>query len=284
MTRLRKDCGFRRVTVVGCGLIGCSFALALRRVCQPGLRITGWDAAPQNLDEALRRGAIDEVAADLAQNRPPAADLIYLAMPVGQIVAFLRDYGAQLAPHTTVTDAGSTKLEICRAASAHLAPHCEFIGGHPVAGSHFSGPAYARADLFEGAAYVLTPLRESAAFDRFAGVIEDFRARVHCMDAAEHDRALALVSHLPQLMSSALAATVNGREDAARINELSGPGYRDMTRLAASSWSIWRDILASNREPIAEALDAYIARLTAVRDELRHHDQPQPARELFNSP
>lgn len=283
--RLRKDYGYQRVVIVGCGLIGCSFALTLRRVCKSGVRIAGWDCAPQNLDEALRRGAIDEVETDLAQNRAPAAtDLIYLAMPVGQIIDFLRDYGAQLSPGTLVTDAGSTKSEICRAASAHLAPHCEFIGGHPIAGSQFSGPAYAQSDLFEGAAYVLTPLRESAAFDNFAQMIRDFRAEVHRMDAAEHDRVLAFLSHLPQLMSSALAATVNEREDAARMNSLSGPGYRDMTRLAASSWSMWRDILASNREPIAEALDAYIARLTAVRDELRRHDQSNAARTLFTSP
>lgn len=269
---------YQRITIVGCGLIGSSFALALRSVCPPEVRITGWDAAPQVLHEALQRGVIDEVDAPLAQNRVPASDLIYLAMPVAQIIAFLRDHGAELSPHTTITDAGSTKLEICRAARAYLAQDCEFIGGHPIAGSHLAGPAYARADLFEGAAYVLTPHRESAAFENFAQMIKDFRAEVHRMDAAEHDRALAFVSHLPQLMSSALAATVNARDNAAQMKQLSGTGYRDMTRLAASSWSIWRDILASNSEPIAEALDDYIDRLSGIRDELRRHDQPSEAR------
>lgn len=276
---------YERVTVVGCGLIGASFALALRRACAH-TRIAGWDASPQVLDEALRRGVIDEVDASLVRGEAPAADLVYLATPITQIISFLRDYGAAIQPRTVITDAGSTKLEICRAARAHLPQNCEFIGGHPIAGSHLGGPSNAHANLFENAAYVLTPERESVAVENLAGVVSAFGACVRRMDAAEHDRAMALVSHLPQIISSALAAIVAGHEDAQAMHRLSGAGYRDMTRLAASSWSIWRDILATNREPIAEALDAYIARLTAIRDELRRGDDDDDndaARSLFAS-
>ncbi|HEX8115727.1 MAG TPA: prephenate dehydrogenase, partial [Pyrinomonadaceae bacterium] len=146
---------WERATVVGCGLIGASFALALREsgACA---RIAGWDSSPAVLEEALRGRLIDEADEAFVKRERSASDLVYLAAPVGGIIDFLRECGPSLDPRATVTDAGSTKTEVCRAAREHLPEGVLFVGGHPVAGSHLSGLAHARADLFRGAPYVLT--------------------------------------------------------------------------------------------------------------------------------
>jgi prephenate dehydrogenase len=270
----------RRVTIVGCGLIGGSLALALKRR-SPGWRVAGWDSSPAVLEHALARRIIDEVDEAFQTRGVSTSNLIYLAMPVAQIVEFLRARSAQFAPRTIITDAGSTKVEVCRAAREHLPPNVIFIGGHPVAGSHHAGVLHARADLFDDAPYVLTPFAEDEACDALSKIIVDLGARIYLTTPGEHDRALAYVSHLPQLLSSALAATVGERADADSLAQLSGPGYRDMTRLAHSSWSVWGDILATNRGEVAAALDAYIERLARVRDELRGEIELNYARSLF---
>jgi prephenate dehydrogenase len=262
-----------RVTLVGCGLVGASFALALKRAgaC---LSVAGWDADPQVLDEALRLGAIDDVDEAFDAGGVSRSDLVYLATPVGQIVEFLRAGAPHVKPGAVVTDAGSTKVEVCRAARAQTQKGWRFVGGHPVAGSHLRGPAHARASLFEGAPYVLTPPEDGsdpAALDALAETLSLLGARVRVMRAEEHDRALASLSHLPQLVSCALAATVTEETDEVELNALAGPGYRDMTRLAASPWGIWQDIFATNSSEVADALDALIPRLAAARDGLREH-------------
>ncbi|MCA1620059.1 MAG: prephenate dehydrogenase/arogenate dehydrogenase family protein [Acidobacteria bacterium] len=259
------------VTVVGCGLMGASFALALRRAGACG-RVAGWDTEPAALDAALARGAIDEVDEAFAGGTVSRADFVYLAAPVGQIVETLSARSYHFKPGAVVTDAGSTKAEVCRAARELRPRGWRFVGGHPVAGSHLGGAAHAREDLFDGAPYVLAEAEDAAdaeATAALAGTLELMGARVRVMTAAEHDRALALVSHLPQLVSCALASAVEGRADAESLKDLAGAGYRDMTRLAASPWGVWRDILASNAENVAGALDAVIAQLAAARDELR---------------
>jgi prephenate dehydrogenase len=274
---------WNRVTVVGCGLVGGSFALALREsgTCRV---LAGWDSSPAVLDEALKRRVIDEVDYSFATREVSSSELIYLAMPVGGIAAFLRDCGLSFKPGATVTDAGSTKVEVCRAAREHLPEGVLFVGGHPVAGSHRAGIAHARADLFRSAPYVLIAGADEGD-RRFAALKETISAvgaRVEIMSDSAHDRALAFVSHLPQLLSSALAATINTRADAESLIELSGSGYRDMTRLAASPWQMWRDILASNSTPVAEALGSVIERLTRLRDELEGGgDELEAARSLF---
>ncbi|HEX7313099.1 MAG TPA: prephenate dehydrogenase/arogenate dehydrogenase family protein [Pyrinomonadaceae bacterium] len=264
-----------RVTVVGCGLVGASFALALRRAGACG-SVAGWDADPAALDEALRLGAVDEVDEAFAGGGVSRSDLVYLAAPVGQIVEYLRAGAPHVGPGAVVTDAGSTKREVCRAASSQTEKSWRFVGGHPVAGSHLRGPAHARADLFEGAPYVLTSPEDGsdpAALAALAETFTSFGARVRVMRAAEHDRALARLSHLPQLVSCALAATVDEEIDDAELAALAGPGYRDMTRLAKSPWGIWRDILATNSTEAADALDALILKLSTARDGLREHSR-----------
>lgn len=264
-----------RVTVVGCGLLGASFALALKRAgaC---VRVAGWDRDPAVLDEALSLGAIDEVDEAFNTDGVSQSDLVYLAMPVGQIVEFLRACAPQVKPGAVVTDAGSTKREVCRAAVSQTEKTWRFVGGHPVAGSHLRGPAHARADLFEGAPYVLTPAEDGsdpAALAALAETLTLLGARVRVMRAAEHDRALARLSHLPQLVSCALAATVAEDMDEPELSALAGPGYRDMTRLASSPWAVWRDILDTNPREVADALDSLIHRLAAARDGLREHSR-----------
>jgi prephenate dehydrogenase len=261
---------WRQIAVVGCGLIGSSFALALKRnqICE---RVLGWDISTRVLDEALDRGIIDEVDQSFAKGAVSEAELIYLAMPILQIVQFLRDCGSQLRSGAVITDSGSTKRAICKAASLHLPATVHFVGGHPIAGSHHSGPKYATADMFAASSYVLTldnSPPDVAAFNEVRDTIAALGSQVHIMTAAEHDRAFALVSHLPQLLSSALATTVAQQPDSAALNKLAGPAFKDMTRLAGSSWSMWRDLLASNPREISNALDLVLANLRAARDEL----------------
>lgn len=271
-----------RVTVVGCGLIGASFALALRRAGACG-SVAGWDRDPRALDEAKRLGAIDEVDEAFKGGGVSRSDLVYLATPVGEIVEFLRAGGPHVKPGAVVTDAGSTKREVCRAAGSRTERDWRFVGGHPVAGSHLRGPLHARAELFDGAPYVLTPPddgSDSSALAALEETLKLFGARVRVLAAVEHDRALSRLSHLPQLVSCALAATACEEIDEAELEALAGPGYRDMTRLAASPWDIWRDILDTNSEEVAAALDTLILKLNAAREGLRGESLAN-ARALF---
>jgi prephenate dehydrogenase len=266
---------WNRVTIVGCGLIGASFALALRRV-SACVQIAGWDSAASELDEAVSTGVIDEVdqafAIHGASEGISSSDLIYLAIPVGEIIEFLRERGPQIKPGAVITDAGSTKVDICRAARLSLSEAQQFVGGHPVAGSHLQGLAHARSDLFDGAPYVLVTegdQNQGDVHNALKETLDLMGARVISMTAVEHDRVMALVSHVPQIVSSALAAVTKDQPDADALVSLSGAGYRDMTRLASSSWSMWGDILATNSTETVAALDPLIGKLSAVRDELR---------------
>lgn len=256
---------FQHVVIVGCGLIGCSFALALRRAGFDG-RISGW-GSPESVQEAVRRGMISERERSFDEGHPCSGDLIYLAAPVMAILDFLQTKSGLLKPGSFVTDAGSTKVEICRTAQQHLPSAVDFLGGHPMAGSEKSGPEHARADLFEGAAYILTP-DDRTSSERLAQMellLREIGARPIRMDAAEHDRAVAYISHLPQYLSTALAAMLEHHPDARHWLSLAGEGFRDMTRLAASRFPLWRDITRTNRENIVHALDDYIQQLSSLR-------------------
>jgi len=267
---------WNRVTIIGCGLIGASFALALRR-SGASAQIAGWDSSGSELEEAVRTGVIDEVDHAFGSDGVSSSDLIYLAMPVGEIIEFLRKRGRQVRPGAVITDAGSTKVEICRAAR-HLPEAQKFVGGHPVAGSHLQGLAHARSDLFAGAPYVLITNEyedQKQAHTRLKETLDLFGSRVTFMTAVEHDRVMALISHLPQIVSSALAAVNRDQPDADALVSLSGAGYRDMTRLASSSWTMWGDILATNSSQTVAAIDALVGKLTAVRNEL--HDRSERA-------
>jgi prephenate dehydrogenase len=258
----------RTVAIVGVGLIGGSFGLALRKAGFDGeiLGVSS-DAA---IADALRRGAIDR-GLKLAE-AAGQADLIYLAQPIGRIMDTIRRLDSVAKEGALITDAGSTKSAIVSLARAVIRK-CQFLGGHPMAGKEKRGVAEADADLFRGRTYVLTPTREedmeTPHAKEFVAWIERMGAKPVLMGPDQHDLVVSFTSHLPQLASTALAATVGENLESPEDLEVAGPGLADTTRLAKSAYEIWRDILATNTDSIDRALAAYIARLEHMRENLR---------------
>jgi prephenate dehydrogenase len=244
------------VSIAGVGLIGGSFALALRAAGFAG-RIIGV-SSPGAVRVALERGVIDEaLPLDQAAAR---SDLVYLSQPVERILSTLDMLDQWVRPGTLITDAGSTKTAILHRASQAIR-RGSFVGGHPMAGKESRGVEEADAGLFRGRPYVLTS--SNAALESW---IEDIGARVVILDAEQHDRLVALTSHLPQLISTALAASIAQEPQAARV---AGPAALDLTRLALSPYEIWRDIFATNSGPIDAALETFIGKLEELRKLLR---------------
>lgn len=244
------------VSVVGVGLIGGSFALALRKAGFAG-KIIGV-SSPRTVRAALERGAIDE-AMPLAE-AAAQSDLIYLAQPISRILETLDEIDPLVRPGTLITDAGSTKTEIVRRASKRIR-RGRFVGGHPLAGKQTRGVREAEADLFRDRPYVLTS--RDAELER---AIKRMGARVVIMKPEQHDRLVALTSHLPQLISTALAETIGDEAGASRV---AGPAALDLTRLALSPYEIWRDIFSTNSTAIDRALRAFIKKLEELRTTLR---------------
>jgi prephenate dehydrogenase len=257
------------VAIVGVGLIGGSFGLALKKAGFNGAVLGVSSEA--SLGAALERGAIDR-GVTLAE-AAGAADLIYLAQPIGRILDTLHRLDGLLPrPEALITDAGSTKHAIVSEARK-LVRRCQFLGGHPLAGKEKRGAAAAEADLFKGRTYVLTPGSpeelETAAARVFVDWVRRIGAKPVILGAAEHDRLVSFTSHLPQLASTALAATIAEHLTAPDDLLVAGPGLIDSTRLALSAYELWRDILATNTEPIEQALTAYINELEQLRENLR---------------
>lgn len=244
-----------KVCIVGVGLIGGSFGLALRKAGFSG-RIVGV-SSPATIEKAVALGVIDE-ARPLAE-AAAASDLIFLAQPIRRILETLEAIDDGVRPGALITDAGSTKREIVARAAERIR-RGRFVGGHPMAGKEARGVEFARADLFTGNPWVLTG--RDAELEAW---IERTGARLVFLDAETHDRLVAVASHVPQLASVALAAAI-GESGAGQV---AGPGAADMTRLAGSAWEVWRDILATNADWIDAALGAYIARLEELRGKLR---------------
>lgn len=258
----------KSLAIVGTGLIGASFGLAVRKAGFDG-PIAGV-SSPRAIEEALAAGAID-CAATLAE-ACAAADLVFLAQPIGRILDTIRHLDPLVRPEALVTDAGSTKCAIADLGLQQIR-RCQFLGGHPMAGKETRGAAAADADLFQGATWVLTPedpaeMHTSGAAD-LLGWLKRIGARPVILDPEEHDRVVALTSHLAQLASTALAATVAERLAPPDRLAVAGSGLADMTRLALSSYDLWRDILATNSDAIDRALAAYIQKLEHLRENLR---------------
>jgi prephenate dehydrogenase len=250
----------KTVAIAGVGLIGGSFGLALRQAGYTGT-IAGV-SSPATIAKALERRIIDcEMTLEQAAQ---SADLLFLAQPISRILTAIEEIAPVLGKNTLVTDAGSTKALICRTAAQHLPPD-QFAGGHPMAGKETRGAESADGSLFRGRTWVLTrPIDHP-----FAGWIERIGASILILDPEEHDRAVAFTSHLPQLLSSALAATVGSHLPNEQHLRAGGPGLIDMTRLALSPYDIWSDILETNQAPVGEALGAMIARLEEMRTRLQ---------------
>ncbi|MGH9401435.1 MAG: prephenate dehydrogenase [Terriglobia bacterium] len=262
-----SDSPFRRIAIIGTGLIGGSWGLALKRSGFGGVRV-GCDRATV-LRQALAAGAIDRAEGD-PRRAAAGADLVILAPPVGAILQLLPQLEGAALPGALVTDTGSAKALICQTAQQVFGDSPLFLGGHPLAGKERSGIEYADEALFDGACYVLTPVSEKDADDprvkAFSALVASLGARVLVMGAASHDQAVGWLSHLPQLASTALASLIE--EQPALPLDVAASGFRDVTRLAESPYTLWRDICATNLENIRQSLDAFIAKLQTLRDHL----------------
>jgi prephenate dehydrogenase len=259
-----------KVMVIGVGLIGGSFALALRAAVGVHVgSIVGVGRSPENLADAAARGIVDrtltlddEWIAELADT-----DVVLVAAPVAQYEALFTWMAPALGPHTIVTDAGSTKGDVVAAARAAFGDRlAQFVPGHPVAGSHLSGAAAADATLYRDRNVILTPLAETspAAVATVTALWRACGARISTLDPALHDRILAAVSHLPHVIAHAYLAELSLRSDAAAFFSHAGSGFRDFTRLGGSSPEVWRDITLANRTALLGEIAAFRAALDRV--------------------
>lgn len=248
----------KSVAIVGVGLIGGSFGLALRKAGFTG-PILGVSSA-RSIDAAVACHAVDRGA--MLEEAAATCDVVFLSQPISGILETLRRLDPLVRPDTLVTDAGSTKQVIVDEAARSLR-RCAFLGGHPMAGKALRGVAEADGELFRGRPWILTsdidhPFRRS-----FGMWIAAIGAREIILDPARHDRLVAWGSHLPQLASTALASVIGERQPEAA--QIAGPGLLDTTRLAMGSYDLWRDILETNAVEISAALDAYIENLQSMR-------------------
>lgn len=256
------------VSVVGVGLIGGSFALALRRLGFAG-RVLGV-SSPATISRALDLGVIDR-GCSLAEALP-VSDLVYMAQPVTRILDQLEEVSRLVPGHALVTDAGSTKRQIVDRARELFVGGPDFIGGHPMAGKEGRGVDVAEAGLFDGAMYALVPtgesLPDSPVVRTFRGWLDAMGCRQRVMDPVAHDRTVAWTSHMPQLVSTALAAALGDKLTCAEDLEVAGDGLLDMTRLAASPHEVWAAILATNADAIDDALQAFVREIEGLRGSL----------------
>lgn len=258
----------QRVAVLGVGLIGGSIGLAARRL---DAEVVGCSRRPETVERALELGALDRGAASVAE-ACEGADLVFCAGPVAALPEQAREALAAGGPGTVVTDVGSTKGELVAA----LGGDERFIGGHPLAGAETAGVDNARADLFEGARWYLTPTDRSSGllYDKLQRFLTGIGARPQAIDARDHDRLMATVSHLPHVLANSLvaeAASSLGSEDG-RVPEV-GPSFRDATRVAGSNPAVWADIYASNRDAVADSVDSVARRLAEAAELIRAGDR-----------
>jgi prephenate dehydrogenase len=260
---------FDSVCIVGVGLIGGSFGMALR---ERGLarHVTGVVRREATAQEALQRGAIDRASSDVSE-AARGADLVFLASPVGQMSALCEQLAPAVRADAIITDAGSTKARVVESGARFFDEKAYFVGGHPMAGSERTGVEAARGDLFEGAVWVLTPTASTPppVVNQLLTLVEAVGATPLLLNAEAHDALLSVTSHLPHITASALVnvfATAQRESDVAQ--QLVAGGWRDSTRIAAGSAEMWRDICLDNAPAITRSLDEMIEQLQNVRDML----------------
>ncbi|WP_291995537.1 prephenate dehydrogenase/arogenate dehydrogenase family protein [Candidatus Accumulibacter sp. ACC003] len=262
---------FDKVVVFGVGLIGGSFALALKAAGQVG-EVVGFGRSLGSLTQALELGIVDRVGFNIGQE-VSSADLVLIATPVGTTPEIMARIAPCLGPQTVVTDAGSTKEDVVAAARANFGERLgQFVPAHPIAGAENSGALAARADLYCHKHVVLTPLPEStpASIARVRAAWECCGGLIRELTPAEHDRVFAAVSHLPHLLSFALVHELARRDNRDLLFAFAASGFRDFTRIAASHPEMWRDICLANRTALLDELDRYRAQLDDLRAAL--HD------------
>jgi prephenate dehydrogenase len=261
------------LVVIGVGLIGGSFALALKKAGLVG-RVIGVGRSAGNLAQAKTLGVIDVIEADMA-HAVSAADLVLVAVPVAQTESVLRAIGPHIGPGCVVTDGGSTKQDVVALARAALGDKItRFVPAHPIAGAENSGAAAARAELYQGRKVVITPLPETsaAAVERVRAAWLACGAELRTMQPAEHDAVFAAVSHLPHLLAYALVHDVALHDNAGTLFDYAASGFRDFTRIASSHPEMWRDICVANRSAILVELKRYQAQLTEMQRMLEAGD------------
>jgi prephenate dehydrogenase len=265
-----------RLAVIGTGLIGGSFALALKRA-RAVRHVVGAGRTRSNLGAALKLGVIDEAQRDPAR-AVRDADLVLLAMPVGQMARVMSAIAPHLSPRAVITDAGSTKRDVVACARRFLGGHfARFVPAHPVAGTERSGAAAAFAELYQDRCVVLTPQRETApaAVRLVRSAWLACGARVVRLDAGEHDAILAAVSHLPHVIAFALVNALAARPRPGRVFGFSAGGLRDTVRIAGSSPEMWADICVANRDALLAALAGYEEELERTRVAIEKGDSAE---------
>ena len=262
----------RQITIIGTGLIGGSFGLALKKRRFPG-RIIGCDRDPV-LKRAREAGAIDEGRAYISE-AVAGSQVILLATPVAAIIDLIGRLAPVLHSKALLTDVGGTKAEIVACAQSAFGKQASvrFLGGHPMAGKENSGVEYADPDLFQGAPWFLTPIFGQLIYESISGefleLLELIGARIASIDAQQHDQMCAWISHLPQMLSTALAASLVDEFGAdAPLLETGGRALREMTRISSSPYSVWRDIALTNKKNIQKALLKLEQRLAHIRENL----------------
>ena len=256
----------KKVVICGVGLIGGSYAMALKAAGAVG-QVVGLGRTRAPLDEALRLGVVDSIATGWA-DALDGADLVLLAMPVGQMEPVFAALAPHLGSETLLTDGGSTKSDVVAAARSTLGTRIrQFVPGHPIAGAEKSGVAAASADLYQGKRVVLTPLPENSPgdVDLVQRSWEACGAKVSRLAADEHDAVFAAVSHLPHLLAYALVHEFAGRANSEQLFGFAAGGFRDFTRIASSHPEMWRDICVANRHSLIRELDAYMLELIRTR-------------------
>jgi prephenate dehydrogenase len=257
---------FHRVCIVGIGLIGGSFGLALKKQAL-AREVVGVARRQSTLDEAMASGVCDFATSDVTE-AATGADLVFLAPPVGQMSAICAQIAPVVAQGALITDAGSTKAQIVAECEPLFAGRAHFIGGHPMAGSEKVGPLAARDDLFHAATWILTPTprTDALALETLQKMVAGFGAKPLLMDAQVHDDLLAVTSHLPHLTAAALTQVFRGASTKNEVaSQLVAGGWRDSTRVAAGSPEMWRDICLANRGAILGALEDLSLELNHLR-------------------
>jgi len=275
MSETQRSLPFSKIALIGAGLIGGSWALAIR-AAYPQVQIQLYDSLEAHRLQAIEQGIV-HATFDSLEQAVAHVDLIILAVPVGALPDLFSQLIPVMGPDTVMTDVGSTKQGVIESAKEALgAAFCHFVPGHPISGAEKSGPLAARADLFKDKRVVLTPVAETdlTALEKVKCLWELAGAEVHMLDAAQHDRVFAAVSHLPHLLSYALVEELASRPDADLIFSYAAGGFRDFTRIAASHPTMWRDISLANREALLKELDAYSLKLDELRSALAKGDGP----------
>ncbi len=272
---------FRKIVIFGVGLIGGSFALALRKANAVS-EVVGFGRSAQTLAQAKQLGILDRIGEDAAREVADA-DLVLLATPVAQMAEIFVRIAPYLGKSTLITDGGSTKCDVVEAARRHLGARiAQFVPAHPIAGAERSGAAAAQADLYQDKKVVLTPLPENSVetVARVRKAWEACGATVSELSPQQHDQVFAAVSHLPHLLSFALVHDLAQRDNRDLLLSFAASGFRDFTRIAASSPEMWRDISLANRDALLRELKQYADELYVLYQALENRDAAK-LEELF---